>query len=453
MVYKSFRVNFIVRTVLLTVNIFLFAFLLITTSFTLSIILTGLLVVFQVVALIHYIDKTNRMLNNFLESIRYSDFTRTFEMEGLGSSFDKLKNSFNEVIKDFQNVRAEKEENFFYLQSVIQHIGISLIAYDKTGRVELVNNATKKLFQLRNINHIEALNSFSAELVQKLVTIKHNENTLVKVVDKDEILQLAIYATEFKISNKTIMLVSIKNIQNELEEKEMESWQKLISVLTHEIMNSIAPISSLSNTISTILSDLKNNILAKEDNPDNQEAFEDIDMALTTIFKRTEGLMHFVNTYRNLTKIPQPNFSIFSVAQLFREIKLLMSDEAVEKNIACQISIEPDTLELSADERLIQQVLINLLKNAIHASEGRPNARIELKAYINKRGRVVIEVVDNGPGILPDVLDKIFIPFFTTKTTGSGIGLSLSKQIMRMHGGNISVTSVPEEETKFTLTF
>ena len=445
--------NFIVRTVLLTVNIFLFAFLLITTSFTLSIILTGLMVVFQVVALIHYIDKTNRMLNNFLESIRYSDFTRTFEMEGLGSSFDKLKNSFNEVIKDFQNVRAEKEENFFYLQSVIQHIGISLIAYDKTGRVELVNNATKKLFQLRNINHIEALNSFSAELVQKLVTIKHNENTLVKVVDKDEILQLAIYATEFKISNKSIMLVSIKNIQNELEEKEMESWQKLISVLTHEIMNSIAPISSLSNTISTILSDLKNSTLANQGNADEQEAFEDIDMALSTISKRTEGLMHFVNTYRNLTKIPQPNFSIFSVAQLFKEIKLLMSEEAVEKNIACQIIIEPDTLELSADERLIQQVLINLLKNAIYANEGRPSAKIMLKAYINKRGRVVIEVTDNGPGILPDVLDKIFIPFFTTKTTGSGIGLSLSKQIMRMHGGNISVTSIPEEETKFTLTF
>ena len=453
MVYKNFRINFIVRTVLLTVNIFLFAFLLITTSFTLSIILTGLMVVFQVVALIHYIDKTNRMLNNFLESIRYSDFTRTFEMEGLGSSFDKLKNSFNEVIKDFQNVRAEKEENFFYLQSVIQHIGISLIAYDKTGRVELVNNATKKLFQLRNINHIEALNSFSAELVQKLVTIKHNENTLVKVVDKDEILQLAIYATEFKISNKSIMLVSIKNIQNELEEKEMESWQKLISVLTHEIMNSIAPISSLSNTISTILSDLKNSTLANQENTDEQEAFEDIDMALSTISKRTEGLMHFVNTYRNLTKIPQPNFSIFSVAQLFREIKLLMSEEAVAKNIACQISIEPDTLELSADERLIQQVLINLLKNAIYANEGRPYAKIMLKAYINKRGRVVIEVTDNGPGILPDVLDKIFIPFFTTKTTGSSIGLSLSKQIMRMHGGNISVTSIPEEETKFTLTF
>lgn len=453
MAYKNFRINFVTRTILLTVNIFLFAYLLLSTSFTLSIILTGMLVVFQVVTMIHYIDKTNRMLNNFLESIRYSDFTRTFELEGLGSSFDKLKNSFNEVIKDFQNVRAEKEENYFYLQSVIQHIGISLIAYDKSGRVELVNNATKKLFQLRNINHIEALNGFSAELVQKLITIKHNENTLVKVVDKDEILQLAIYATEFKISNKSIMLVSIKNIQNELEEKEMESWQKLISVLTHEIMNSIAPISSLSNTISTILSDLKNNTLANQDNPDYHEAFEDVDMALTTISKRTEGLMHFVNTYRNLTKIPQPNFSIFSVAQLFKEIKLLLNEEMAEKGITCQISTEPSTLELSADQRLIEQVLINLLKNAIYASEGRNGATISLKAFINKRGRVVVEVADNGPGILPDVLDKIFIPFFTTKTTGSGIGLSLSKQIMRMHGGTISVTSEPEVETRFTLTF
>ena len=167
MVYKNFRINFIVRIILLTGNIFLFSFLLITTTFTLSILITGLLVIFQLVALVHYIDQTNRMLNNFLESIRYSDFTRTFELEGLGSSFDKLKNSFNEVIKDFQSVRAEKEENFYYLQSVIQHVGIALIAYDKTGHVELVNNATKKLFQLRNISHIEALNSFSADLVQK----------------------------------------------------------------------------------------------------------------------------------------------------------------------------------------------------------------------------------------------------------------------------------------------
>ena len=249
------------------------------------------------------------------------------------------------------------------------------------------------------------------------------------------------------------MLVSVKNIQNELEEKEMEAWQKLISVLTHEIMNSIAPISSLSTTISTILTELKSKTLAGHDDPDSLEAFEDVDMALSTISKRTEGLMHFVNTYRHLTKIPQPSYTIFGIHQLFKEIKILLSDETTEMGVNCQISIDPETLELSADERLIQQVLINLLKNAIYATQGRQNAQIWMKAYINKRGRVVIEVIDNGQGILPEVLDKVFIPFFTTKTTGSGIGLSLSKQIMRMHGGNISVTSTPEQETKFTLTF
>ncbi len=448
--YKNFRINLIARIILLTLSIFLFAFLLLTTNFTLSVILTGLLVVMQVAAIIHYTDTTNRTLNNFLESIRYSDFSQPFELEGLGSSFDKLKSSFNDVIKEFQNVKAEKEENFFYLQSVIQHIGIALIAYDKNGRVELVNNATQKLFQLRNIAHIDTLSSFSPDLVQKLLTIRHNENTLVKITGRDEMLQLAIYATELKISNKTIVLVSIKNIQNELEEKEMEAWQKLISVLTHEIMNSIAPISSLSNTISTILSGLQQ---SADIHPDLKEAYEDIDMALHTISKRTEGLMHFVITYRSLTRIPNPNLSIFKVATLFDNITTLLSDDLRNNNINWTVEIEPDTLELQADERLIEQVIINLLKNAIHATSQTSGATISMKAMINKRGRVVIEVTDNGQGILPDVIDKVFIPFFTTKTTGSGIGLSLSKQIMRKHGGNITASSVPDVETKFMLTF
>jgi nitrogen fixation/metabolism regulation signal transduction histidine kinase len=450
--FKNFRLNLIVRIILLTANIFLFAFLLLSTSFTLSVILAGLLVVIQTIALIHYTDKTNRTLNNFLESIRYSDFTRTFELEGLGSSFDKLKASFNGVIKEFQNVRAEKDENYFYLQSVIQHIGIGLIAYDKSGRVELVNNATQKLFQIRNIAHVDALSGFSPDLVQKLLTIRHNENVLLKITGRDEMMQLAIYATELKISSKTITLVSIKNIQNELEEKEMESWQKLISVLTHEIMNSIAPISSLSTTISSILSSLKESSQGSDDD-DRREAYGDIDMALKTISKRTEGLMHFVSTYRSLTRIPNPNLSIFPVSGLFSNIQLLLSDELKQSNVPCTIEIMPETLELQADERLIEQVLINLMKNALYSVVQTQSPSISMKAFVNKRGRPVIEVTDNGPGILPDVIDKVFIPFFTTKTTGSGIGLSLSKQIMRKHGGNITASSVPDVETKFTLTF
>ncbi|MCW3804983.1 sensor histidine kinase [Plebeiibacterium marinum] len=453
MVYKNFRINFIFRTALLTGTIFLFFYLFYNTSLTMTLFLVGGAIGIQIFAFFHYIDRTNRILNNFLESIRYSDFTRTFQVEGEGSSFEKLKNSFNEVIKDFQEVRAEKEENFYYLQTVIQHIGISLIAFQKDGQVELINNATKKLFQVRNLRNIDSLRSFSPELVENLFKIKHGENTLIKVQEKDNLLQLIIYATEFTIHNRKITLVSIKNIQQELEEKEMESWQKLIRVLTHEIMNSITPISSLSSTVAMIIKDLCENLKETGANSDDIESLEEVESALKTIHKRTDGLLHFVNTYRNLTKIPKPSFSIFKISHLFENIKNLFEEELKAKNITCTINIEPKTLELSADEHLIEQVIINLIKNAIHATENREQAHIQLLSNLNSRGKTIIQVVDNGPGILPDVLERIFIPFFTTKPQGSGIGLSLSRQILRLHGGTINAYSEPDKETKFTLTF
>ncbi len=373
MAYNNFRINFIVRTLLLVLSIFAFFYLLFKTELSMTMALVGILIGFQVFAMIHYVDRTNRVLNNFLESIRYSDFTRTFQVESLDSSFDKLKKSFNDVIKDFQGVRAEKEENYYYLQTVIQHIGIALIAYSKDGKVELINNATKKLFQVRALSNVQALKDFSPELVQKLLTINHGENSLIRVQERDELLQLSIYATEFKIHNRTILLTSIKNIQNELEEKEMESWQKLIRVLTHEIMNSITPISSLSSTISMILKDLSNDLKEEQVAGEHFETIKEVEYALDTIYKRTDGLMHFVNTYRNLTKIPTPSFSIFPIRQLVDNIKGLMTEEMKQKGIECTIQIEPESLELSADEKLIEQVVINLVKNAMQALEGREN--------------------------------------------------------------------------------
>jgi len=453
MVFNSFRIIIIARTLLLTATIFLFFYLFFVTNLTLTLVLVGLTIVVQIFLLIRYVDRTNRVLNNFLESIRYSDFTKTFQVEGLDSSFDKLKNSFNQVIKDFQAVRAEKEEHFFYLQTVIQHIGIALIAFQRNGKVELINNATRKLFQVRALNNIESLREISPELFHCLITIKHGENALVRIREKDDLLQLSIYATEFNIHNRSIVLVSIKNIQQELDEKEMESWQKLIQVLTHEIMNSIAPISSLSQTVSGMLNDLSETLKDKGIEGDETETLDEVNQALRTIYNRTDGLMHFVHTYRDLTKIPQPVFSIFTISQLFDNVINLMTQESQASNIVIQSSIEPATLELSADEKLIEQVLINLVKNAIQAMHNQASGVIELKAFMSKRGRIVIQVSDNGQGIEPHVLEKIFIPFFTTKQQGSGIGLSLSRQILRLHGGTITAYSEPGVETKFTLTF
>ena len=412
------------------------------------------LILFQIISLIHYIEKTNRIVTSFLESVRFSDFSRTFQAEGLGSSFDNLKTSFNKVIEDFQKIRSEKEEHYFYLQNIISHIDIGIIAFQKDGTVEMINNAAKKLFNVQQLKNIQLLETWNPGLELVFFNIEPGDNELIKVKRGEDLLQLSIQATEFKINERDIILVSIKNIQSELEEQEMEAWQKLIRVLTHEIMNSIAPIASLTSTVNLMVSEVAENIEPHLKESFNREGIDDIINALNTIHKRSTGLIHFVEKYRNLTRIPKPNFSVYKLKDQFDNIYSLLEKEIKEKNVKFEMSIVPEKLDLTADEQLIEQVLINMVKNSIHALDNTTEKKkITLKAYINNNGKRVIQIIDNGQGIIKEVGDKIFIPFFTTKSTGSGIGLSLSKQIMRVHNGNIKVNSLPNVETCFTLTF
>jgi nitrogen fixation/metabolism regulation signal transduction histidine kinase len=333
----------------------------------------------------------------------------------------------------------------------VQNIDVSVIAYSADGNVELINKTAKKLFQLATIKNIKALEPLSTDLVHTLLTIKPGENKLVKVQYDDDFLQLAIYGSTIKIKDKLIYLVTIKDIQNVLEEQETEAWQKLIRVLTHEIMNSITPIASLSSTLDLMLKGLVGE--GADELKIDRETVGEIQEALQTINKRSTGLLHFVNTYRNLTRIPKPDFKLCSVKELFESIEKLMDGEISKCGIRFIVKVDPESLEFTADDKLIEQVLINLLKNAIHALNGQENGIIQLLGYMNKRGRITLQVIDNGPGILKDVLDKIFIPFFTTKPSGSGIGLSLSKQILRLHNATITAHSEPGVETVFTMTF
>ena len=450
MVYRNFRINTFVRILLLTASIFLFIYTILEYSFNITPFLIGLLIIVQIMLLFKYIDRVNRDLTNFLESIRFSEFSLTFQTRGLGKSFDDLNRAFNDVINDFQKVRSEKEEHFQYLQSIVQNIDVSILAYQRDGTVEMVNKAAKKLFQVSSLRNIHSLGTLSGELVSTLTEIKPGENKLVRIQEQDDLLQLAIFATELKIHNKVIILSTIKNIQSVLEEQETEAWQKLIRVLTHEIMNSITPIASLSSTLDMML---KGVVTGEKDQTLDTESVIDIQQALQTINKRSTGLLHFVNTYRNLTRIPKPNFRIFPVSELINNVRLLMEEEIRQNNIRMATSVVPPDIEFSADEQLLEQVLINMMKNAIQALGNRPDPEISIKAFINKRGRLTIQVTDNGQGILKDVMDKIFIPFFTTKAKGSGIGLSLSRQIMRLHGGTITASSEPDVGTTFTLTF
>ena len=448
MVYKKFRINCTLRVILLSVTICLFLYLLFKTTLYATIAIMGSVALYQIYALIHYVEKTNRDLNRFLQSIKHEDFSQTFSSQNLGPSFDELKETFNDVTDKFRRARAEKEEHFRYLQTIVQHIGIGLIAFQQNGYVELINTAAKRLLKVLQLKNIRTLESFSKTLVDTLLKMKAGDKTLVKVEDNNELLQLAVYATEFKLQNQKITLVSIQNIHSELEEKEMEAWQNLIRVLTHEIMNSVTPIASLASTVNGILEDVSSKEKLSE------EIISDVSGAVQTIQKRSQGLLHFVDAYRKLTRIPRPNFQIFPISELFTRVDQLMRPQIIEKGIHnCHINVDPVTLELTADPELIEQVLINLIMNAIQAVEGRTHGKIELLARMDDKGRTIIQVFDNGCGIIPEVQDKIFIPFFTTKKSGTGIGLSLARQIMRLHRGAITVQSIPDEKTVFTLRF
>jgi two-component system nitrogen regulation sensor histidine kinase NtrY len=216
-------------------------------------------------------------------------------------------------------------------------------------------------------------------------------------------------------------------------------------------MNSIAPISSLSSTVESMV---RPYATGEKKPPEIEiETVNEIQGALQTINKRSTGLMNFVETYRSLTKIPDPNFEVVAMRTLIQNVHTLMKKDAEKKDITLSASVEPDTIEVQIDEQMIEQVLINLVKNSVQALTGIKNGKILIRGFYNKRGRPSIQVIDNGQGILGDVIDKIFIPFFTTKRSGSGIGLSLSRQILRLHGGTITAKSIPNEETIFTMTF
>jgi signal transduction histidine kinase len=281
--------------------------------------------------------------------------------------------------------------------------------------------------------------------------VRPGEKSLVKLEVHGEFLQLVMYATEIRLHGQSQKLVSIQNIQSELDEKEMEAWQKLVRVLTHEIMNSLTPISSLASTVNGMLRpETQNGLTQKELTVD---AMRDVRGAVETIEKRSQGLLHFVDAYRNLARIPRPNFGIVPVADLFRRVEQLMQERFSSAQISFSKHVDPTSLELTADAELIEQVLINLVRNAMDAVMDRNDSSIALAGRIGENGRVIIEVTDNGIGIPKDVQDRIFVPFFTTKPNGSGIGLSLSRQIMRLHRGSISVNSEPGRQTAFTLRF
>jgi len=447
MVFKNFRLNCTFRVVLLCGTFSLFMYMIQNTQLYASLFVVGILFVYQVVALIRYVEMANRKVTNFLQSITYSDFSQNFHAGQRGRSFDELNKAFNHVINKFQQTRAEKEEHYRYLQTVVQNIGIGLIILTDSGEIDLINNAAKRLLNVRRLAHLNHLKEIDPDLPGTFRNSKGGKQFLLKLNRNDQSLTFIVFTTDFIQQERCYRLVTIQNIQSELEEKEMEAWQNLIRILTHEIMNSVTPIISLASTANTLLKEETKQFGKKCD-----DWLPDIRDAIGTIEHRSESLLQFVENYRKLTRVPKPDFEIFAVKELFDRVVPLYQNGS-KKSVTLIQSIQPESLEITADRNLVEQVMINVLKNAVESLVRVEHPEIRVTAEMNDLGRPVIKIQDNGPGIEPHVIPNIFIPFFTTKEKGSGIGLSLSRQIMRLHGGSLSVYSRPGEATVFRMQF
>jgi len=445
--FKRFRLNCLLRILFIGATVALLFYLVLYTTLYASMVVVALIGTAQVYGLLAFVERSNRDMIRFLEAIEHADLSDTISTGLRGRTYDELNASFARVLGQFRVIRREREENFRYLETVVQHVGIGLIAYREDGTIELANAAARRMLHSTRLDRIEHLGAVSADLVACLRNAKPGQRQMVVLKNGSGPQQVSLLTTQLRLSDRNITLASFQNITSELGAKELEAWQNLIRVLAHEIRNSLTPISSLASTIAESLD--AGNKTAADSGLDHQDMHE----ALVTIQRRSEGLLRFVDSYRRLTRIPSPSFEAISVISLLNDTVTLLQPQVGASDIELTCTVEPPDLTLYADAQLIGQVLTNLSLNAIEALVGRSNGKVWLRGVQDGYGRVTISVMDNGPGIVPEALDQVFVPFYTTKKSGSGIGLSLSRQIMRMHHGQLTVSSTPDCETTFTLLF
>jgi nitrogen fixation/metabolism regulation signal transduction histidine kinase len=393
----------------------------------------------EIILLIRYINLTNRNLLFFLNSIQLDDTSITFN-KNRKLPFKSLYEEFNRIVILFDKLKTEKEIEHQYFEHIIKHAETGLCAWDSNERIHLFNKAAKILLKLPHITSLSGLKAVNEELPARLLKMKPG---------KQELLSLYVRISEFNLGEENIKLATFQNIHPELEEKESEAWQKLIKVLTHEIVNSVSPIKLVS---STLMKSVETREGLKSGKQLTAENIKNIHEGLNAIYNRSIGLSKFVDDYKTITDIPKPNFETVRVEDFIQNIIVLLKEGIIKSNIDLVVNIDPKDQVLVIDKKMMEQVIINLIKNAVHSLTDRINPQIKINGY-EERGRYLMSIEDNGCGIPFNTLDYIFMPFFTTKKGGSGIGLTLSRQIMKAHDGLMSVVSKEEEGTTTTMIF
>ncbi len=392
----------------------------------------------MLVYLIRFVERQHQHILNFLTAIQQHDYNTNFVAEE-GDTFRPLYETMEAINEQFQRLQADRESQFQYLQTVVQHVQVGLVCVSKSDTIELMNPAFAKIIQKPFLCKLTDLKSIQPKLYTTLRNIEQGERQLVGIESGGGLQQLTLEAVEFSLQGEAFKLVSLQDIQSELEEAELYAWQQLIRTLTHEIMNSVSSITSLSQTL--------NQQLQQDWQAIDGETQEDVQVGLAAIQRRSQGLLSFTKSYQNVARPPRPCPQPIAVNDWLEEIAALVQPKMKAAGIAFELQLLPQPKTLRLDSDLMGQVLLNILQNALEAFDEQAHPKIQLQSQYQNR-QLHLLVSDNGPGIPPEVKTQIFIPFFTTKTSGSGIGLLLSRQIVRAHGGQLLVQSAIGQGTQ-----
>ena len=441
-----FSLFIVFRVVLIVTLSLIFGIVFLRAEYFFTQIITGMLVIGLTLEMIYFARRSNKELVKFILAIKYGDVSVNFSGDQLGKDFKDLADSFREVIQAYNKVKIDKESQYQLLQAIIDKISFGIIAYNEDHEILLINQSALDHLKIERTRDWNYVKKYKLDFTEQIENMVKDGRKLVELGSGTNTQQLSVYHHTIKLMEKQCRVITFYDIHTEIEQKEIEAWYKLIRILTHEIMNTATPLTSLTDTILMLLEDQKGH--QKDLQDITMENIKDVRSSVNTIKKRSEGILEFVDAYRKLTDIPHPEFNRFDVKNILESSVSLLKPEIISRKITLNTEIVPHDLQVFCDKNLIEQVLINLVTNSIYALENCEKPNIMVSAH-DSDSRVIIQVEDNGKGIPEETMKKIFIPFFSTREGGSGIGLSFSKFVIHQHNGRIKVESRKNIGTKF----
>ena len=450
MVFRRFTFFLGVRVALVGVAVAATVWLLLQPGYHGATLLAAVTLLLLAAELWRFVSRTNREIARFLDAARYADFSQRFGFENVGTGFRQLGEAFTDILDRMRSEREAREIEVRRLNAVIEHIPVPLLTLHGDDSIELQNNAARRLFGAAAVTRLSDLLQFGEGFHDAVAEAVPGNRELVTFSVEDVEYQLTLATTEVSVAGSSDRLISLQDIQTELDLTQAQAWQDLVRVLTHEIMNSITPVTSLATTAVDVVDDM-----LRKSGPGSPLAddLKDLHDAISTVARRSDSLMQFVNSYRQLTRLAPPEKKRVAIAELFDSVGRLAAAEWPDRHAELVQGVKPAGLDIYVDRDLLEPVLLNLLRNAWQATQHTARPRIELLARLNRRGNTVIEVSDNGPGVPEELASRIFVPFFTTKEGGSGVGLALARQVMTAHGGFIRVLPNARGGATFSLTF